>query len=115
MLVYIKNLVSCIDTGNTILTPNIEKKETVVPDTNELTAAPKKINQKSVSKKSKKKLFKGDDTKCTEEIISLMPSILKKLQKAGHLTDLSNLLRLIAADKFPLNNISFLLLLEVER
>lgn len=42
MLVYIKNLVSCIDTGNTILTPNIENKETVIPDTNELTAAPKK-------------------------------------------------------------------------
>ena len=59
MLVYIKNLVSCIDSGNTILTPNIENKETVIPDTctNELTAAPKKFNQKAVSKKSKKKLF----------------------------------------------------------
>ena len=98
MLVYIKNLVSCIDSGNTILTPNIENKETVIPDTNELTAAPKKkINQKAVSKKSKKKLFKGEDTKCTEKIISLMPSILNKLQKAGHLTDFSNHLRLIAA------------------
>ena len=46
MLVYIKNLVSCIDTGNTILTPNIENKETVIPDTNELTAAPKKNSTK---------------------------------------------------------------------
>ena len=46
MLVYIKNLVSCIDSGNTILTPNIENKETVIPDTNELTAAPKKIQPK---------------------------------------------------------------------
>lgn len=45
----------------------------------------------------------------------LKPSILNKLQKAGHLTDLSNLLRLIAADKFPLNNTSFLLLLEFAR
>ena len=52
MLVYIKNLVSCIDTGNTILTPNIENKETVIPDTNGLTAAPKNFNQKAVSKKS---------------------------------------------------------------
>ena len=46
MLVYIKNLVSCIDTGNTILTPNIENKETAIPDTKELTAAPKKIQPK---------------------------------------------------------------------
>ena len=45
MFVYIKNLVSCIDSGNTILTPNIENKETVIPDTNELAAAPKKKNK----------------------------------------------------------------------
>ena len=70
MLVYIKNLVSCLDSGNTILTPNIENKETVIPDTNELTAAPKIFNQKAVSKKSKKNFFKGKETKCTEEIMS---------------------------------------------
>ena len=58
MLVYIKNLVSCIDTGNTILTPNIEKKETVVPDTNELTAAPKKSTKNQYLRKVKRNYLK---------------------------------------------------------
>lgn len=41
--------------------------------------------------------------------------MISKLKKAGHLTDFSILIRLIAIDKFPLHNISFLLLLEVAR
>ena len=52
---------------------------------------------------------------CIEEILILIPTVISKLKKAGHLTDFNNLLRLIAIDKFPLHNISFLLLLEVAR
>ena len=61
-------------------------------------------------------MFEENNSSCIEEILSLIPTVISKLKKAGHLTDFSILLRLIAIiDKFPLHNISFLLLLEVAR
>ena len=48
-------------------------------------------------------------------MIDLLPIVLKKLQCAGLLGDFFTLIRLISKDKFPLHNISFLLLLDVVR
>ncbi|CAC5380555.1 unnamed protein product [Mytilus coruscus] len=94
-------------------TPALEKKNTVVPGISTLNAAPKKIRKCVKPQKSRKKLF--EELSCTGEVLSLMPTVLKNVQKAGHLADFINLLKLISVDKFPLNNISFLLLLEVAR
>ncbi|CAC5404088.1 unnamed protein product [Mytilus coruscus] len=94
-------------------TPALEKKNTVVPGISTLNAAPKKIRKCVKPQKSRKKLF--EELSCTGEVLSLMPTVLKNVQKAGHLADFINLLKLISVDKFPLNNISFLLMLEVAR
>lgn len=105
----------CEASSDTCTTPSLDKSDTVLPSSNRLRAAPKKTTKKANSTKSKKQLFLEDNIKCTDEILKLIPTILSKLQKAGHLTEFCNLLRLIAADRFPLQNISFLLLLEVAR
>ena len=48
-------------------------------------------------------------------MIAIIPSVLSTLQKEGLMVDFCNLIRLISQQKFPLKNISFLLVLEVAR
>ena len=50
-----------------------------------------------------------------KELESLLPAVVDRLYDYDHLDDFINLLKLIAADTFPMKNISFLLLLEVAR
>ena len=50
-----------------------------------------------------------------DELVKIIPNIVTRLRKEGMFADFVTFLRLINEDKFPLNNISFLLLLEVSR
>ena len=50
-----------------------------------------------------------------DELVKIIPNIVTRLRKEEILADFVTFLRLINEDKFPLNNISFLLLLEVSR
>ena len=50
-----------------------------------------------------------------KEIIHLAPALTSKLQDSGHLSNFMDLLRLISSGKFPITNISFLLLLDVAK
>jgi hypothetical protein len=61
----------------------------------------------------KKKLFDNCETgNVVDELVKIIPNIVTRLRKEGKLADFVTFLRLI---KFPLNKISFLLLLEVSR
>jgi hypothetical protein len=64
----------------------------------------------------KKKLFDNCETgNVVDELVKIIPNIVTRLRKEGKLADFVTFLRLINEDKFPLNKISFLLLLEVSR
>jgi hypothetical protein len=64
----------------------------------------------------KKKLFDNCETgNVVDELVKIIPNIVTRLRKEGMLADFVTFLRVINEDKFPLNNISFLLLLEVSR
>ena len=89
------------------------QKKTVSSPT--LLQAPKKKPKKIVVA-GKKKLFDNCETrKVVDELVKIIPNIVTRLRKEGMLADFATFLRLINEDKLPLNNISFLLLLEVSR
>jgi len=102
------------NTDGILLTPETKNRPTEIRST-QLKRAPKKTCQKRKSIGKRKLFIPSSSEKVTEEIIEIIPGVLSKLGRRGLLTDFCNLLRLIHEDKFPLNNISFLLLLEVVR
>lgn len=64
----------------------------------------------------KKKLFDNCEMgNVVDELVNIIPNIVTRLRKEGMLADFVTFMRLINEDKCPLNNISFLLLLEVSR
>ena len=62
----------------------------------------------------KKKLFDNCET-LLMKLVKIIPNIVTRLRKEGMLAEFDTFLRLINEDKFLLNNISFLLLVEVSR
>ena len=50
-----------------------------------------------------------------KEMIDIIPNMFENLKEAGYLQEFVALMRLIADKKFPLDNISFLLLMDVAR
>ena len=87
---------------------NIDCKNPVSSPT--LLQAPKK---KTVVA-GKKKLFDNCET-LLMKLVKIIPNIVTRLRKEGMLAEFDTFLRLINEDKFLLNNISFLLLVEVSR
>ena len=72
--------------------------------------------RKKIVVAGKKKLFDNCETgNVVDELVKIIPNIVTRLRKEGMLADFVTFLRVINKDKFPLNNISFLLLLEVSR
>lgn len=95
---------------NDVKTPISTAKKNVSSPT--LLQAPKKKTMVA----GKKKLFDNCETgNVVDELVKIIPNIVTRLRKEGMLADFVTFLRLINDDKFPLNNISFLLLLEVSR
>ena len=75
-----------------------------------------KKKTKKIVVAGKKKLFDNCETgNVVDELVKIIPNIVTRLRKEGKLADFVTFLRLINEDKFPLNKISFLLLLEVSR
>ena len=50
-----------------------------------------------------------------KEMIDIIPNMFENLKEAGYLQEFVALMRLIADKKIPLDNISFLLLMDVAR
>lgn len=105
--------------------PKIYKKrqftqsETPVPQETstlkKLHLAPKKMKTCG-NKRGRKRLFDESlSANLTKEMISIMPSVIEKLNIAGIVHGFCTLLRLIASGKFPLTNIALILLLNVAR
>jgi hypothetical protein len=63
----------------------------------------------------KKKFDNCETGNVVDELVKIIPNIVTRLRKEGMLADFVTFLRVINKDKFPLNNISFFLLLEVSR
>ena len=57
----------------------------------------------------------GDENCCEEDDVVIFRRVISKLQACGHATDFRNLLTLVDQEKFPLDNLSFLLFLETVR
>ena len=80
----------------------------------ELKNAPIKLKRKK--SKIKRKLYKESvEEKIIDDMTVILPSILNKMKNVGLLGDFVNLFKLLHEDKFPLNNIAFLLFLDVVR
>ena len=96
-------------------TPNIKKDETILPSSTKLLRAPSKIKHKR-SLKQKRKLFQvSEQEQLIEEMVELIPTVMKKLQKEQLLVDFCQFMRLISKEKLPLQNIALLLLFDVVR
>ena len=54
-----------------------------------------------------------DDTSKYQEMVSLLPVVLEEMKKSGKLEDYLAFHRIVSANKFPLDNISYLLFLDV--
>ena len=78
------------------------------------------IPAKCRPKRRRRKLFE-DNTHGTylnneyERCNTILPDVIEKLYGANQLGDFANILKLISVDKWPLDNIAWLLLLDVSR
>ena len=79
----------------------------------QLENAPRKNARKD--RKSRKLFTPSEDENITENMLDILPSVLNKLNAAGHRADFCLLLRTINSDRFPLHNIALRLLFDVAR
>lgn len=86
------------------------------PNENKLSYAPFKLKPTKNRQRGKKKLFEPNSTEqIVNQLIEIIPAVVCRLKKVNLLGDFVILLNLINQNKFPLQNIAFLLLLEVAR
>ena len=82
-----------------------------------LTSKCRQRTRKIKRRSSKKTLFPtcGEEGKYEEELKELIPNLLENLAESKKQHDFMSLVRLIAQKTFPMDNIAFLLLLDVAR
>ena len=98
-----------------ISTPNLKKDETLLPSSTKLLRAPSKRKLKSQFKQ-KRNLFQDSvQEQLIDEMVKLIPTVMKKLQKEKLVVDFCHLLRLISKEKLLLQNIALHLLFDVVR
>lgn len=79
----------------------------------QLENAPRKNGRKD--RKGRKLFAPSEDENITENMLDILPSVLNKLNAAGHRADFCLLLRTINSDLFPLHSIALRLLFDVAR
>ena len=99
--------------------PPKRKKMTPPSDQSTVRLTPIQAKRRKVKQRNpiKRTLFPKDrdEVDMETEVIDIVPNLLDNLKTSGHLQDFVCLLRLISVNKFPLQNISFLLLMDVAR
>ena len=77
----------------------------------------KEKRRKAKRRSGKRNLFpkKKEEAALEEEVKNIIPQLLQNLQDSRHLQDFVSLMRLIADNKFPLDNTAFTLLMDVAR
>ena len=111
-----------IDTFMTSSGPSCPpKKKKMTPLSNQCTlrSASLKEKRKMAKRRNLKKrvLFPKEKNQANmeKEMIDIIPNMFENLKEAGYLQEFVALMRLIADKKIPLDNISFLLLMDVAR
>ena len=77
--------------------------------------APSKRKLKSQLKQKRKLFQDSEQEQLIDEMVELIPTVMKKLQKEKLVVDFCQLLRLISEEKLPLQNIALHLLFDVVR
>jgi hypothetical protein len=96
-----------------ISTQILKKDETLLPSSTKLLRAPS-IRKLKSQLKQKRKLFQdSEQEQLIDEMVELIPTVMKKLQKEKLVVDFCQLLRLITEEKLPLQNIALHLLFDV--
>jgi hypothetical protein len=98
-----------------ISTPNLKKDETLLPSSTKLLRALSKRKLKSQLKQNRKLFQYSEQEQLIDEMVELIPTVMKKLQKEKLVVDICQLLRLINEEKLPLQNIALHLLFDVVR
>ena len=78
-----------------ISTPNLKKGETLLPSSTKLLRAPSKRKLKSQLKQKRKLFQDSEQEQLIDEMVELIPTVMKKLQKEKLVVDFCQLLRLI--------------------
>ena len=98
-----------------ISSPNLRKDETLLPSSTKLLRARSKRKLKSQLKQKRKLFQDSEQEQLIDEMVELIPTVMKKLQKEKLVVDFCQLLRLISEEKLPLQNIALHLLFDVVR